>query len=194
MAGITRDSLLTLEAYGRQRPEFRARVMAHKKHRVVELGSHVRLIFEDELSVRYQVQEMLRAEKTFDENGIRHELETYSALVPDGSNLKATMMIEYSDPAQRAQALVRLRGIEHRVYLQVEGFGKVEAIADEDMERETEVKTSAVHFLRFELSRPMIEAFRRGAAVAIGVDHPHYAARVDPLAPATQAALALDFA
>ena len=194
MIPISRDSLLTLEAYAKQRAEFRSRVIAHKKHRTVQLGGHVTLIFEDELTIRYQVQEMLRIEKTFEEAGIQDELDAYNPLIPDGSNLKATMMIEYVDPVVRGTELARLKGIEDKVYMQVDGHAKVYAIADEDLERENEEKTSSVHFLRFEFAPTMIASFKGGAAVAVGVDHPNYAARVDELAPEVQAALAKDFA
>jgi hypothetical protein len=193
MAAISRDSLLTLEAYARQRKEFRARVIAHKKNRTVHLGDHATLVFEDELTVRYQIQEMLRIEKTFEESGIRDELDAYNPLVPDGTNLKATMMIEYEDPAVRARELTRLKDIEDRTYVQVDGFERVYAIADEDLERENETKTSSVHFLRFELAAPMIAAFRQGHAVALGIDHPNYTVRLDEIAPQVQAALARDF-
>ena len=190
---IERDSLLSLEAYARQRKEFRAKVLAHKKNRTLQLGEHVTLIFEDELTVRYQIQEMLRIEKTFEEEGIQSELDAYTPLIPDGSNLKATMMIEYEDPVARAAALSRLRGVEGRVYVQVDGTARVYAIADEDLERENEQKTSSVHFLRFEFGPDSIAAFRRGAAVAVGIDHPEYAVRVDVIAPQVQGALARDF-
>jgi hypothetical protein len=194
MARISPDSLLTLEAYARQRKDFRARVIAHKKHRMLHLGEHVTLIFEDELTIRYQVQEMLRIEKTFEEEGIRDELEAYNPLIPDGTNLKATMQIEFEDPTARARELARMRGIEHRVYLQVEGHERVYAIADEDLERSNEQKTSAVHFMRFEFPPAMIEAFRRGDPVAAGIDLPVYDIRIDEIAPEVQTALARDFA
>ena len=194
MAQISRDSLLTLEAYSKQRKEFRTQVISHKKNRMVHLGEHVTLIFEDELTIRYQVQEMLRIEKTFEEDGIRGELEAYNPLIPDGTNLKATMQIEFEDPLVRTRELARLKGIEDRVYMQVDGEARVYAIADEDMERSNEQKTSAVHFLRFEFTPAMIDSFRRGAAVAIGVDMPVYDVRVDEIAPEVQAALARDFA
>jgi len=193
MAQISRDSLLTLEAYAKQRPEFRARVIAHKTHRTVRLGQHVTLIFEDELTIRYQIQEMLRIEKTFEEAGIQDELDAYTPLIPDGANLKATMMIEYEDPLVRKTELARLKGVESRVYVQVDGQPKVYAIADEDMERENEEKTSSVHFLRFELEPTAIASWKAGAAVAIGVDHPHYAVRLDEVAPQVQSSLARDF-
>jgi hypothetical protein len=193
MAAITRDSLMTLEAYAKSRPEFRARVLAHKKPRIVHLGDHLTLVFEDELTIRYQIQEMLRIEKTFEEQGIQDELDAYNPLVPDGHNFKATMLIEYEDVEERRQALARLKGLEDRVYVQVEGFDRVRAIADEDLDRETGEKTSSVHFLRFELAPDMIAAIKRGAALVIGADHPAYQA--DVTAPAeTRAALAADLA
>jgi hypothetical protein len=193
MARIERDTLLTLEAYARQRDEFRARVIAHKRNRTVRLGDHVTLIFEDELTIRYQIQEMLRIEKTFEEAGIRGELEAYNPLIPDGSNLKATMMIEYEDAVVRKAELARLKGIEDRVYIQVDGQPRVYAIADEDLERENEDKTSSVHFLRFEFPPPAVAELKRGAAMAMGVDHPNYAVRLDEVAPQVQSALAQDF-
>ena len=193
MAQISRDSLLTLEAYAKQRPEFRARVLAHKKNRTVRLGDHITLIFEDELTVRYQIQEMLRIEKTFEESGIQDELDAYTPLVPDGSNLKATMMIEYEDPVERKGELAKLKGIEDRVYVQVDGQPRIYAIADEDLERENEEKTSSVHFLRFEFEPAAIAALKKGAAIAMGVDHPNLAVRLDEIAPQVQAALVRDF-
>jgi len=189
---ITAKSLMTLEAYAKARPAFRARVIAHKKPRSVRLGEHLTLLFEDELTIRYQIQEMLRIEKTFEEAGIKDELDAYNPLVPDGTNLKATMQIEYDDPEARRSALARLRGVEDRVHVQVEGHPRVYAIADEDLERETADKTSAVHFLRFELTPPMIDALKRGADLRIGVDHPEYAAAVPAVDPATREALAAD--
>jgi uncharacterized protein YggL (DUF469 family) len=194
MAAISRDSLLTLEAYARQRKEFRARVIAHKKNRTLHLGEFVTLIFEDELTIRYQIQEMLRIEKTFEEEGILDELDAYNPLIPDGTNLKATMMIEYDDPVVRKRELAKLRGIEDKVYVQVDGHAKTYAIADEDLERENDEKTSSVHFLRFEFTPAMIAAFKAGAAVAVGCDHPAYAMRIDEIAPMVQTALVRDFA
>jgi hypothetical protein len=194
MPAISRDSLLTLESYARQRKEFRSRVLAHKKNRILHVGPHVTLIFEDELTVRYQVQEMLRIEKTFEEQGIRDELDAYNPLIPDGSNLKATMMIEYEDPDERARALARLIGVESRVYVQVDGTDRCYAIADEDLPRENAEKTSSVHFLRFELPPASIAAFRQGRSVAVGIDHPGYQARVDEIAAEVQGSLARDFA
>lgn len=189
---ITRDSLMTLEAYAKARTEFRAKVMQHKKNRIVHLGEHVTLLFEDELTVRYQIQEMLRIEKIFEEEGIEHELEAYNPLIPDGRNFKATMLIEYEDVDVRRRELARLRGIEDRLWVQVEGLPKVHAIADEDLERENEEKTSAVHFMRFELTPPMCEAVKNGAAVSIGVDHENYRHSVEPLPQPIRDSLAKD--
>jgi len=193
MAQISRDSLLTLEGYAKQRTEFRARILAHKKNRTVRLGQHITLIFEDELTVRYQIQEMLRIEKTFEEAGIQDELDAYTPLIPDGTNLKATMMIEYEDPLVRKAELAKLKGVEDRVYVQVDGQSKVYAIADEDLERENEEKTSSVHFLRFEFEPAAIAAWKAGAAVAMGIDHPNCASRLDEVAPQVQSSLARDF-
>lgn len=179
MPAITPDSLITLEAYAKGRDDFRARVMAHKQARVVHLGAHVALIFEDELTIRYQVQEMLRVERIFEEDGIREELETYNPLIPDGGNWKATMMIEYPDVDERKRMLGELVGIEDRIWVQVADTAHVYAIADEDLERSTDAKTAAVHFLRFELDRGMAQALREGAKLAMGVDHPRYQATVD---------------
>jgi hypothetical protein len=181
MDRVTRDSLLTLEAYAKARQEFRAHVMAHKKNRTVHLGKNVTLIFEDELTIRYQIQEMLRVEKIFDENGIQDELEAYNPLIPDGANWKATMLVEFPDPVERAARLRELIGIEDRVWVKIEGFDPVYAIADEDMERETEEKTSSVHFLRFELSPAMIGALRSCASVSMGIGHSAYNASCDPV-------------
>ena len=179
MLQITRDSLMTLEAYAKARQEFRVRVMAHKKNRKVHLGENVTLIFEDELTIRYQIQEMLRVEKIFEEEGILDELGAYSPLVPDGGNWKATMMIEYPDPVERAVRLAELIGIEDKAWVRVNGHDPVYAIADEDLERETAEKTSSVHFLRFELARDMIDTLRQGASLSMGIDHPAY--EVSPL-------------
>ena len=178
MPKIQRDTLMSLEAYARNRKEFRAKVMAHKRDRKLTLGEHVTLIFEDELTIRYQVQEMLRVERIFEDAGIQDELDAYNPLIPDGRNLKATMMIEYPEVEERKQALGRLIGVEDRVWVQVEGCPKVYAIADEDLERETEEKTSSVHFLRFELSDEMAKALKYGVGLAVGVDHPAYRAEI----------------
>jgi hypothetical protein len=194
MPRIARDSLLTLETYARERKDFRTRVLAHKKPRSVRLGEHVMLLFEDELTIRYQIQEMLRIEKTFEEAGIQDELDAYNPLVPDGQNWKATMLVEYEDVEERRQALARLKGIEGRVWVQVEGQPRVYAIADEDLERENDEKTSAVHFLRFELTPPMIAALKAGGTLAIGVDHAAYTATLDCVPEATRNALLADLA
>ena len=181
MPGISRDSLLTLEAYAKAREDFRARVMAHKKNRKIHLGENVTLIFEDELTIRYQIQEMLRAEKIFDEAGIQEELEAYDPLVPDGANWKATMMIEFPDPMERAVRLRELIGIQDRVWVKVDAHDPVYAIADEDLERQTGEKTSSVHFLRFELNSDMIAALRQNASLSMGIDHPAYDVSSGPI-------------
>jgi hypothetical protein len=192
MAAITRDSLLSLEAYARARPEFRAKVLAHKKARTLHLGEHVTLIFEDELTLRYQIQEMLRIERTFEEQGIQDELDAYNPLIPDGRNWKATMLIEYEDVEARRAALARLRGIEHDVWVEVQGHARVKALADEDLPRSTEEKTAAVHFLRFELTPGMVAALKGGAALSIGVDHAAYNATVAPVPSGIRQALLAD--
>ena len=189
---IARESLLSLEAYARQRNEFRAKVIAHKRDRTVHLGAHVTLIFEDEQTIRYQIQEMLRIERTFEEQGIRDELDAYTPLLPDGRNFKATMMIEYADADERKHALSKLKGIEDRVWIQVEGCARVYAIADEDLERENEEKTSAVHFLRFELDDEMARALKYGVALSLGVDHQNYQAEIGAVAAGVRASLTKD--
>ena len=189
---ISRDSLLTLEAYAKARPELRAQAIAHKKNRTVRLGEHMTLAFEDELTVRYQIQEMLRIEKIFDEAGIQGELDAYVPLVPDGSNLKATLMLEYESESARRAALARLIGVEDRMYVQVEGDARVYAIADEDLDRENDEKTSAVHFVRFELTRGMKASLLGGAQLAVGCDHTNYLVRVDELPAQVLAALLQD--
>jgi hypothetical protein len=189
---ITRESLLTLEAYAKDRKRFRARVLEHKRPRTVHLGEHFTLLFEDELTIRYQIQEMLRVEKIFEEAGIQEEIDAYNPLVPDGRNWKATLMIEYEDIDERRQALGRLKGIEVRVWVQVEEHDRVYAIADEDLERENAEKTSSVHFLRFELTPAMIAALKSGAGLGVGVDHPEYAAELQPVSDATRQALLAD--
>jgi hypothetical protein len=194
MPAIQRDSLMTLEAYAKARGDFRARVLVHKKARTVHLGDHITLIFEDELTLRYQIQEMLRIEKAFEEEAIQDELDVYNPLVPDGSNFKATMLIEYEDVEERRVALMRLKGVEDRVWVAVEGCAKVLAIADEDLPRSNEVKTAAVHFLRFELSPNMVAAMKRGAALAVGVDHPACTTQIPKVDVATRDALAADLA
>jgi len=192
MEKISRDSLMTLEAYAKARKEFRARVLAHKKHRTLHVGDHVTLVFEDELTIRYQVQEMLRVERIFEESGIQEELDAYNPLIPDGRNFKATMLIEYEDENERRSALALLKGIEDRTWIRVEGCAPVYAIADEDLERENDQKTSSVHFLRFELTPEMVEALKYGVGLAVGIDHAHYATSVDPVPAATRTALVAD--
>ena len=193
MPQIAPDSLLSLEAYARERNAYRSRVIAHKKVRTVHAGEHVTLIFEDEQTVRYQVQEMLRIERIFEEAGIRGELEAYNPQIPDGGNWKATMLIEYPEPEERRRRLAELKGIEDRAWVQVEGCAKVFAIADEDLERENDEKTSAVHFVRFELDKKMRAALGNGAGLSIGIDHPNYRASVQPAAE-VRASLAGDLA
>ena len=188
---IKREELLSLEAYARARNEIRAQVIAHKKLRTVHLGEHVTLQFEDAVLIRYQIQEMLRIERIFEESGIQGELEAYNPLVPDGANWKATMFVEYPDAEERRRMLARLKGIERRVWVQAGEGERVYAIADEDLERENEEKTSSVHFLRFELSADARAALRRGAALKIGVDHPDYQAAVT-VSPDVRASLASD--
>jgi len=192
MHKISRDSLMTLEAYAKARKDFRSRVLAHKKHRTVHVGDHVTLVFEDELTIRYQVQEMLRVERIFEEDGIQEELDAYNPLIPDGRNFKATMLIEYEDVNERRGALALLKGIESRTWVRVEGCAPVYAVADEDLERENDEKTSSVHFLRFELTPEMIETLKYGVGLAVGIDHPHYTAAIDPLPAASRAALLAD--
>lgn len=175
---ITPDSLMSLEAYSKWRKLHKAEVMAHRRQRTVYLGDHMTLQFESELSMRYQIQEMLRVEKIFEEDGIRDEIEAYAPLVPDGHNWKATLMLEYPDVHERQRELARLIGVEDRLFIEVEGQPRVHAIADEDLPRENAEKTSAVHFLRFEFTPAMRAAVRAGAAVRIGCDHTHYPAHV----------------
>ena len=194
MPQITRDSLMTLEAYAKTRKDFRAKVMAHKKHRTLQLGENVTLIFEDALTIRYQIQEMLHAEKIFEEAGIEDELAAYNPLVPDGGNWKATMMIEYPDLDERRRMLASLIGIEDKVWIKVESHPRIYAIADEDMDRENADKTSAVHFLRFELDPEMVQSVKRGARLSAGVDHPQYNITLEDIDPAVRASLAEDLA
>lgn len=188
---ITPDSLMTLEAYSKWRKTHKPEVIAHRKLRTVYLGEHVSVQFESELSMRYQIQEMLRIEKIFEEDGIQDEIDAYAPLVPDGSNWKATMLLEYPDINERKRELARLIGIEDRMFVEVEGHARVYAMADEDLDRETEDKTSAVHFLRFELTPAMCAAVKAGAAVKLGCDHTNYPAHVQ-ITPETLASLAGD--
>ena len=188
---ITRDSLLTLEAYARARPQMKTEVIARRRLRSVHLGEHMTLQFEDETTVRYQIQEMLRVEKIFEEDGIQGELDAYNPLVPDGSNWKATLLLEYPDVHERRRELARLIGVEDRVFVEVEGHPRIYAIADEDLDRENAEKTSAVHFVRFEFDPASREAVRAGAAVKIGCDHTHYPVHLS-IPAETLAALAGD--
>lgn len=183
---------MPLESYAKERPAFRARVMAHKKNRTLHLGPNLTLVFEDELTIRYQIQEMLRAERIFEEAGIVEELEAYNPLVPDGTNWKATLLIEYPEATERKRMLEKLIGIEDHVWVRAKGGARIHAIADEDLERENDQKTSAVHFLRFELEPESIAALKVGAALTIGVDHPHYTAIVDPVDAGIRASLVSD--
>ena len=188
---ITPDSLMTLEAYSKFRKAHKAEVLAHRKQRSVHLGEHITLQFESETTIRYQIQEMLRIEKVFEEEGILQEIEAYAPLVPDGSNWKATMMLEYTDINERKRELARLIGIEDRMFVEVEGHTRVYAIADEDLDRENDEKTSAVHFVRFELTAAMCASIKAGGALKIGCDHTHYPAHM-VVAPDTLASLAGD--
>ncbi|TNF59586.1 MAG: DUF3501 family protein [Burkholderiales bacterium] len=188
---ITPESLMTLEAYSKWRKAHKGEVIAHRKLRTVHLGEHITLNFESELTMRYQIQEMLRIEKIFEEEGIQDEIEAYAPLVPDGTNWKATMMIEYTDINERKRELARLIGVEDRLFIEVEGYQRVYAIADEDLDRENDEKTSAVHFVRFEFTPPMIAALKAGAAAKLGCDHTHYPAHVQ-IGPETLASLAGD--
>jgi hypothetical protein len=188
---LSPGDLMSLERYARERDAFRARVISHKRARTVAVGPNMTWVFEDRLTIQYQIQEMLRIERIFEAAGIQDELDAYNPLIPDGGNWKATMMIEYPDPQERAAALARLRGIEDRCFVEVAGQPPVMAVADEDLERENEDKTSAVHWLRFELPPAARAALRAGAAATAGVDHPHYRHAV-ALSPGTIAALARD--
>ena len=190
---LKREDLLPLEAYARSRNQFRAEIIAHKKRRTVHVGANVTLQFEDALLIRYQIQEMLRIERIFEEEGIQGELDAYNPLIPDGRNWKATMFVEYPDADERHRMLARLKGVERRVWVQVAGQARVYAIADEDLERENEEKTSSVHFLRFELDAAMRAELRRGAALSMGVDHPAYSASLE-VSPEIRASLAGDLA
>ena len=188
------EDLFSLEQYSKQRAEFRPRVIAHKRDRTVQCGPNATWLFEDRLTVQYQVQEMLRIERIFEAEGIADELGAYNPLIPDGSNWKVTLLIEFPDVDQRRDALGRLKGVEDRCWVQVGEHARVFAIADEDLERENDEKTSAVHFLRFELTPPMVAAAKGGAKVSIGIDHEHYRHSVDPLSPAARESLVRDLA
>ncbi|MCU0840497.1 MAG: DUF3501 family protein [Thiobacillaceae bacterium] len=193
MNKLTHEDLYSLEQYARLRPEFRAKVIEHKKHRQLALGPHATLYFEDRLTMQYQVQEMLRLERMFEPELIQEELDVYNPLIPDGSNWKATFMVEYPDPEERKQALARLIGIEKAVWLQVGDLDKIRPIANEDLDRETEDKTASVHFMRFELTPGMVAAVKAGAAIRAGIDHPAYRVDLDVPGPARDA-LAADLA
>ncbi len=193
-AKLRPEDLFTLEQYSKQRAHFRPGVLVHKKSRNVAVGPNATICFEDRLTVQYQVQEMLRIERIFESEGIADELAAYNPLIPDGSNWKATMLIEFPDPDVRKVALAGLKGVEDRSWVRVAGHDKVFAIADEDLERENDEKTSAVHFVRFELTSAMVAAVKQGAAVSIGIDHPNYAHCVDPLPAASRDSLAGDLA
>ncbi len=192
MNQLSRADLWSLEEYAEVRPGFRAEVMAHKKHRQLALGEHARLYFEDRLTIKYQIQEMLRIEKVFEASGIHEELDAYNPLIPDGHNWKATFMIEYGDPGERAVRLGEMIGIEDKVWLQVEGFDRVYPIADEDLDRENADKTSSVHFLRFELDPSMITAVTQGASIAAGIEHPAYTIAIDAIPAEIRDSLAND--
>ncbi len=194
MDKLAPNDLLSLEQYARQRPEFRARVLAHKKRRQLAVGPSTTWCFEDRLTVQYQVQEMLRAERIFEPEGIAEELEAYNPLIPDGLNWKVTLLIEFPDAEERQRRLKRLKGIEDRCWVQAAGFERVFAIADEDLERENEEKTSSVHFLRFELGAERAAALKRGVGLAVGVDHAEYRYALDPVPDAERSALVADLA
>ena len=192
MEKLSTSDLLSLEQYARQRPAMRARVLEHKRSRQLAVGENVMWLFEDRLTIQYQVQEMLRVERIFEPEGIADELGAYNPLIPDGANWKVTLLIEFPDEAERRVQLSRLRGVEDRCWVQVSGHARVFAIADEDLERENDEKTSSVHFLRFELTPPKVAAVKAGADVSVGVDHEHYRHQVSPVAPAVRTALAAD--
>ncbi len=193
MQELTRDDLFSLEDYASKRQDYRAAVLEHKKNRQVALGDHATLYFEDRMTIQYQIQEMLRIEKIFEADGINEELAAYNPLIPNGKNLKATFMIEYSDAEERQRVLEKLGGVEDKVWIQVEGFDKVYAIADEDMDRNRDEKTSAVHFMRFELTDKMIAALKSGNALSMGIDYDGFMQNVSPVDKNIQQALIQDF-
>ena len=194
MQKLERKDLMGLEEYAQKRAEFRQGIIAHKRARTLHIGPNLTLLFEDRLTMQYQVQEMLRAERIFEAEGIQEELEAYNPLIPDGSNWKATLLIEFADEGERRQALAKLIGIEDRVWMRVQGHEQVRPIADEDLKRETEEKTSSVHFLRFELTAEMVRALKQGAALDAGVDHPNYHHEVKPVPDALRKSLIADLA
>jgi len=194
MNRLARSDLMSLEQYSSGRKEFRARVLAHKKTRIVSVGPNATWCFEDRLTIQYQVQEMLRVERIFEADGIQDELEAYNPLIPDGMNWKATFLIEFPDPEERKARLSGLKGIEDKCWVQVQGCDPVHAIADEDLERENEEKTSAVHFLRFELTPDMVNRAKAGASISVGIDHPNYTYEVRPLPDDVRKSLVADLA
>jgi uncharacterized protein DUF3501 len=194
MQKLKPSDLFSLEQYSRDRSAIRAKVLEHKRARQVGVGPNLMWLFEDRITIQYQVQEMLRAERIFEAEGIEDELGAYNPLIPDGSNWKVTLLIEFPDEQERKVQLTKLKGIEDRCWVRVAGHDKVFAIADEDLERENDEKTSSVHFLRFELTAAMIASLKGGAALGVGVDHDEYRHAVDPLAPAVQASLKADLA
>jgi hypothetical protein len=189
MQKLKPNDLFSLEQYSRERPAIRAKVMEHKRARQVGVGPSIMWLFEDRITIQYQVQEMLRTERIFEQEGIADELGAYNPLIPDGNNWKVTLLIEFPDEKERRVQLGRLKGVEDRCWVQIAGHPKVFAIADEDLERENDEKTSSVHFLRFELTPPMIAAMKGGAALSLGVDHEHYRHEINPVSPAVQASL-----
>ena len=193
MQKLAASELMSLEQYARERPAFRARMIEYRRGRQLSVGEHCTWSFEDRQTVQYQVQEMLRTERLFEPEGIAEELGVYNSLVPDGSNLKATLLIEFVDPVERAKRLMELRGFERHCWMRVQGFEPVFAIADEDLSRESETKTSAVHFLRFEFAAAMIAGLKGGAAFAAGVDLPNYRHSVEPLPETLRRVLVEDF-
>ncbi|MDH3691530.1 MAG: DUF3501 family protein [Gammaproteobacteria bacterium] len=189
---LTRADLYSLEEYAQKRSEFRSKVMAHKKNRIVHVGVHACLYFEDRLTMQYQIQEMLRVERIFEPDAIEEELAAYNPLIPDGSNWKATFMLQFDDPSQRRQQLAKLIGIENQVWVKINGCEPVLGIADEDLERTNEEKTSSVHFLRFELTAEMVDAAKRGAPIEVGIDHDHYRYRLDSIPTSVRDSLVCD--
>lgn len=192
MDKLTRKDLHSLEEYAQIREEFRAQVMQHKKNRILQIGPNITMHFEDRLIMQYQIQEMLRAERIFESEGIQEELDAYNPLIPDGSNWKVTFMIEFPDPVERAQKLRELIGIEDKTWVQISGCEKVFPICDEDLPRETDEKTSSVHFMRFELDEKMAVALKDSAAISIGIDHPKYTHAIEPLPESIRNALCKD--
>ncbi len=192
MSKLSINDLMNLEEYSFVRSDFRHQVMAHKKNRLVRLDEHAALYFEDQLTMQYQIQEMLRIEKVFEADGIQEELDVYNPLIPDGSNWKATFMLEYPDSEQRKEMLAKLIGIEEKTWVQVGDLDKVYAIANEDLERTTDEKTSSVHFLRFELSDEMTVAAKQGAPISMGIDHAEFAVEVSPIPAGAAASLVKD--